>query len=690
MRELLDTIVRTTATFFSADACAVFLLREDGALVPAAWVGLQLQPVEQNAPPLSSGLRACFGRFMAPEKCRHFMHSSLNVADRRLGELALCSSRAEHRFQPEDRRLLALLARRAATALETVRTRERTERQRGSISRIARTLVRETELQKVASTAIELSISELEADAAAVWLATPEERSLALLAATGFTQDSLDFMMRLSFDSPTLASLTASTRQIQTLSGGEDGERMRASRTIMRSSGIESVVDVPLIAQDQLVGVLSFARKSSTRPADGEQVLVATMADLLAAAILSARLYEESERRRILAENLSSTLTTVNQELAEANSRTAELADLAQQRAIELEATISNIADALFVCDLDGRIVLINEAGQDMIGANGLGSDPRTLRDYLAAAKLRFIDGRPVEAEELVITRALRGEILQGVQEIIHDSRTGRDRYIMVSAAPIRDRKGNIVGAVEAQSDITRLKELDLLKDQFITVAAHEIKTPVTAIKGFAQTMLRAKEPIDPKYKNALETIVRQSDRIDALVRDFLEVSRMRQGYSVLAAKRLSLTQIVQQTVARMARTTSRHKLFISKSDEAWVDGELDRLQEVVMNLLDNAMRYSPLGGDVEVQVESSDGRVTVSVRDEGVGIPDARKGNLFERFYRAHIGTSLDYGGLGVGLYISREIVRRHGGDMWFESQEGKGSTFFFTLPSSPAAPPE
>lgn len=103
------------------------------------------------------------------------------------------------------------------------------------------------------------------------------------------------------------------------------------------------------------------------------------------------------------------------------------------------------------------------------------------------------------------------------------------------------------------------------------------------------------------------------------------------------------------------------------------------------MNLLDNAIRYSPRGGEVEVRVTRDGSSAVVSVRDEGMGIPTERQGNLFERFYRAHIGTPLDYGGLGVGLYISRETVREHGGEMWFESEEGKGSTFFFRLALAP-----
>ena len=335
----------------------------------------------------------------------------------------------------------------------------------------------------------------------------------------------------------------------------------------------------------------------------------------------------------------------------------------------------------MFVCDGEGKIRLVNRAGREMIGDISAG-ESRKLVDAIAALGPRHPDGQWVKPEELAIARALRGEVVRGMEEVVHDARLGRDRYLLVSAAPIRDADGRFMGAVEVLSDITTLKELDLLKDQFITVAAHEIKTPVTAIKGFAQTLARASGACAPKYQKALETIVQQSDRIDALVRDFLDVSSMRWGRVKLAPAPLDLTALVAECVARKSALTPKHQLVISRRDPARVVGDRERLSQVVENLLDNAVKFSPVGGEIEVRVTREQGRAVVSVRDHGVGIPIDRRRHLFERFYRAHIGTPYDYGGLGVGLYISREIVRQHGGDIWFESEEGKGSTFYFSLP--------
>ncbi len=682
VRQLLDTVVHRSADLFDSDSVVIFL-EENGRLRPAAWVGLQPQLV-QNGVPAPDRLRQYMDRFMAPSQCVQFMRAPLLAAEgRSLGELVVCSSRSGRpRYEHGDRKLLGLVARRVGESVDKIRAMEKAERQRSALGRIARALVRETELRKVAETATELAVAELDADAAAVWIADQENRVLELLAITGAATETVRSLERLDFDAPTMASVTATTREVQVVEGLDQMAELELTKSLFTLGGMQSGIDVPLIAQDKLMGVLSYVKKAPGRLVPGQQTLVITMADLLASAILNAQLFQEQIEARQKLEGLSTRLSGANEALVEANIRSAELASLAQQRAIELEAIIANIADAVFVCDQDGKILLINDAGLEMVGLDAKSGEFRTLKDYLAAARIRYLTGKVVPPEDLAVSQALRGKVVRGMEEIIFDAHAHRDRYIIVSAAPIRDQEGNLQGAVEVQSDITRLKELDQLKDQFITVAAHEIKTPVTAIKGFAQSLLRSPAVLDPKQRSALETIVRQSDRIDALVRDFLEISRMRRGPTKLSRERVDLTAMVGRVVRRMMPSTAKHQVDLSRGDPAWVEGEPDRLEEVVMNLLENAMRYSPRGGDVNVQVVRDGTKAIVSVRDNGVGIPEARRRNVFERFYRAHIGTPEDYGGLGVGLYISREIVRQHGGDMWFDTQEGKGSTFYFSLP--------
>jgi len=161
-----------------------------------------------------------------------------------------------------------------------------------------------------------------------------------------------------------------------------------------------------------------------------------------------------------------------------------------------------------------------------------------------------------------------------------------------------------------------------------------------------------------------------------------LDISRLHLGQLELTVERVDLPELIQEVADRVALTASQHRIRPVTLEPVVVRGDRDRLEQVLVNLADNAVRYSPQGGDVEVALVVQGDEAVVSVRDYGVGIPAEKQARIFQQFFRAHMGTPYDYGGLGVGLYISNEIVKRHGGRMWFESQEGRGSTFFFSLP--------
>jgi signal transduction histidine kinase len=143
------------------------------------------------------------------------------------------------------------------------------------------------------------------------------------------------------------------------------------------------------------------------------------------------------------------------------------------------------------------------------------------------------------------------------------------------------------------------------------------------------------------------------------------------------------LAELVREVAERESTLTSRHQITVTGAEPAVVNGDRDRLEQVFVNLLDNAIRYSPEGGPIDVTVEIGPTDVTVAVSDRGIGIPRDKQEHIFERFYRAHTRTAHDYGGMGIGLFISREIVRRHGGELTFTSVEGQGSTFYVRLPT-------
>jgi signal transduction histidine kinase len=226
------------------------------------------------------------------------------------------------------------------------------------------------------------------------------------------------------------------------------------------------------------------------------------------------------------------------------------------------------------------------------------------------------------------------------------------------------------------------------LKDQFLSTAAHELKTPVAVITAYAQLLARRMAAESPApgalSAEAVTVIVRQCERLARLVEDLLETSRLTLGSVALRRERLRLGALVGGVAARTQRLTDQHAIGLTLMADPNVDADTDRIEQVVTNLLSNAIKFSPNGGPITVTVDyhPSDGQAVVVVQDHGVGIAPERQARIFDQFYRAHEDDAR-FGGMGLGLFLSREIVRRHGGRVWLSSVAGEGTTVGFSLPA-------
>ena len=391
---------------------------------------------------------------------------------------------------------------------------------------------------------------------------------------------------------------------------------------------------------------------------------------------LWVRLVRDAAGQPLYALSLVEDITRRRQAEAERDRLTAE----AQHQAAQLQAILDNMVDGVIVVDAAGRLTLFNQAGGRMAGLEpeDIGHPVGKLfRGIQAQAH----DGTPISPAEMPLLRSLSGETVRDFNYVVSRPPAREGVYLRVSTSPVRDQEGSIVGAVSVLRDVTELIELERMKEQFIAVAAHELRTPVTIMKGSAQILLRTAQDLGASQRRLLQSIDRGADRIDHIVRDLLDITRLHTKPFQIAGERVNLSEVVQSVADQMALTTGRTFKVIAL-EPARVLGDASRLEQVLANLLDNAARYSPQGGDIEVSLTQRNGEAVVSVRDYGVGIPKEKQKHIFERFYRAHTMTPYDYGGLGVGLYISHQIVQRHGGRMWFESEEGKGSTFSFAIP--------
>jgi signal transduction histidine kinase len=237
----------------------------------------------------------------------------------------------------------------------------------------------------------------------------------------------------------------------------------------------------------------------------------------------------------------------------------------------------------------------------------------------------------------------------------------------------------------EAQREAALKCRLEEIMAQFVSNISHELRTPLTVIKGYVETLLDG-ALADPQIsKHFLEVIYEETERLNRLIQDLLDLSMMESKRTKMNRREINLSQLVMDAVDFMKDYADKKKIKLKAdviASVSNVQGDEDRLEQVLINLIDNAIKYTPANGEITVRCAEEDGFIKVSVADTGAGIPAEDLERVFERFYRVDTDRSTAKGGRGLGLSISKHIVEAHGGAIWAESQLGKGSTFHFTIP--------
>lgn len=450
------------------------------------------------------------------------------------------------------------------------------------------------------------------------------------------------------------------------------GQYTQSERDFALPQKTQSYLLVPLMVEGSWWGFIGFDECTSPRRWE-KPVRDALQA---AGSILSAAIQGWNARRE-------------KERLLE---RQRTFTEAAWRRAAEWEAVLASIVDGVWVVDTDMQVTFANEGARRIFGARRIEDLLRPWSEYVIFAEIFDAAEKPVGVEEMPPLRALQGQATTDIGTQIVLRSTGERKYLGLSAAPIRDSTGEIVGAVAVATDRTQQVEFGRLKDQFIRVAAHELKTPVAIMKGYAQLALRVGDQTSPSQRERLRAIDRGSDRIDRIIQDLLSVSQVYAEGFALHFKPADLRELTVAAIGSLSKEAPDREILLDAPAAAPVLVDVDRIGYVLRSLLDNAVRYSPAGGPIAVTIDvktdegsagtGGPGTVTVSIADQGIGISPTKQRHLFEPFFRAHTDTPYDYGGMGVGLFTSREIVRQHGGTIWFESSEGEGSTFHFRLP--------
>jgi two-component system phosphate regulon sensor histidine kinase PhoR len=334
----------------------------------------------------------------------------------------------------------------------------------------------------------------------------------------------------------------------------------------------------------------------------------------------------------------------------------------------QLETVLASMVDGVLVLDRDDRILLANPRWRELLGVWGevRGRRPiEVIRHAGVADTLR----EAAETREIVVR-----EVELGGAE---------PRHVQIHAVGL-PTQGSRAGTVAVFHDVTGIRHLEQVRRDFIANASHELRTPLTVIRGFAETLLHG--PVSrEELKPMLEAIARNGERLGNLVDDLLELSRIESRKHPLQPTEVDVERVVRLLLRDLEPRLRAARLAAEVRAEPTPPALADprALEQVLSNLLDNAIKYTNPGGRIAVGIAPRDGQVRVAVEDSGIGIPEADRSRIFERFYRADKARSRALGGTGLGLSIVKHLVQGMGGDIFVESEPGRGSTFTFTLPT-------
>lgn len=366
------------------------------------------------------------------------------------------------------------------------------------------------------------------------------------------------------------------------------------------------------------------------------------------------------------------------------------LVDITEQKKGEekqgiLAAIINSSQDAIVSKTLKGIITSWNHGAATIFGY----SEAEMLGKHISI----LIPPERIEEETLIIDRISKGE---NVAHFITERRAKSGKIIPVSltVSPVKDAAGNIIGASKVARDISeqmeaqkqlkqyadKLEQMNRYKDDFICMASHELKTPLTSIKANLQVLQR--QVTDNTSSRFLNKTVHHVSKLSELISELLDVTKIEAGNLALEMSHFELNSLVEESIEGVQLSTLHDIQYVAPAKEIMVDADRIRIEQVLINLLTNAVKYSPMADKILVECQIKENETIISVRDFGIGIPAPQQGKIFSRFYRVE-GLAPTFPGLGLGLYISNDIVQRHKGKMWVKSKEGEGSTFYFSIPN-------
>jgi PAS domain S-box-containing protein len=361
---------------------------------------------------------------------------------------------------------------------------------------------------------------------------------------------------------------------------------------------------------------------------------------------------------------------------------------LAERDRVEKErakdaAILKSVGESMFAVGLNGNLVFINSVAQELVGMR----EEEALGKFVDQVFVIFDENMkvvPHEQQPVVQTLNTSKPVNQ---TYFFTGDDGQRKSLNITSTPIK-QKDELIGAICIIRDITKEKEVDRMKTEFISLASHQLRTPLSAIKWFSEMLITGDAgQLNPEQKGFAQNISDSTERMIDLVNSLLNISRIESGRIIVDPKPTDLKKLVESIVTELkVKFDEKKQKFVLSVHENLpllnIDPRL--IRQVYLNLLTNSIKYSPDGGEIVVMISRKDNEILSQVSDNGFGIPQSQHSKIFQKFFRADNVTKVETDGTGLGLYLIKTIIDSSKGKIWFQSEEGKGTTFFFTLPQT------
>jgi len=354
----------------------------------------------------------------------------------------------------------------------------------------------------------------------------------------------------------------------------------------------------------------------------------------------------------------------------------------ASQERDKVNTILQSIGDGVFVIDTNYRITLFNHVAEQI---SGFSAKEAINKKYEKV--LRFIREGDEKRNDGFLKDAMeQGVVAEMENHTLLIRKDGKKVSVADSAAPLKDLDGRILGVVVVFRDITREREVDRAKTEFVSLASHQLKTPLTAVKWYSELLLSEDAgSVSKKQRKYLNEVQHGNQRMIELVNALLNVSRIELGTFVIEPEQLDLKAVFESVLKELSQPIKTKKLTVKKQYDktlSLISLDPNIIRIIVQNLLSNAVKYTPENGTVSISVTKRKSDILIEVADTGYGIPASQQQKIFTKLFRADNVRKRDTDGTGLGLYIVKSVIEQSGGTIWFESEENKGTTFFVTIP--------